>query len=134
MDNGCDLDFGDVEFEDTFVLLSLSSDGKTFTLSVDSIDTGLPDSEGTCTLDDMSFSCVSAQGDTYTTDYTSSGLDAILTMTNSMEGDFESETEATFDSSLVMSCEGTQCDEIAQSMGPSEFPCSVSSQSTMTAE
>jgi hypothetical protein len=134
VDDGCDLGLGDAELEDTFFQLSLSSNGKAFTLSADSIDTAQADSEGTCTLDDMSFSCVAAQGDTHTIDYTSSGLDAMLTMTNGMEGEFESETAGTLDSSLVMSCEGTQCDEIAQSMGPTELPCSFSSQATMTAE
>jgi len=107
--------------DDGPAVLTVTGDD-TFTLTLDDTDftVDIP-----CTLDGKDAECGPALA--FEQDFSSSGIDGVLTLHFSMSGSFSSTTAATFEVTASVDCAGTQCDDISAGAG-FPIPCETVSE------
>jgi hypothetical protein len=124
-DDACGLGLGDdSEDEQIRVTLTMDADGGGFIIvDEDEVD---GDSEPMiCTLDGQAFSCEIGEDDVEDTDFSEMGFDAVMTMDQTMGGDFSSATVGEIRMVIDVGCEGADCAEVAE-MIEIDMPCTSS--------
>jgi len=123
VDDACQMGLADNVGDTNDYIIELVDDGDAFTVTPDTSDSGQMDPDFTCTLEDNDFVCEPEGEAGDTMDWRDSGVDAIVQSTYTFSGDFSSETTGTFNIEIQLTCEGSQCGEMAESMEVGSFPC-----------
>ena len=121
----CGIDDGDdsSDDDDAASIVLAMTDEDSFTFSVD--DAVMFE----CELSDQSFTCT---GDAEENDMSDDDINAVLIMTPSIEGEFESADSLTLTYTNSMECSGDDCDMVSDASEVS-FPCEFSGMVTAIA-
>ena len=100
-------------------------DGGSFTLADNGdgtfvIDPDDSEARFTCTLDGDAFECPSEVAETVT----QAGIDAVLSVKVSVEGTFDSDSEASGSRTGNVTCSGSDCAQVGAYLG-AQFPCQI---------
>lgn len=129
-DDACELGLADDDDDDSIAsTLTMDADGGGFTITEAGDDED--DDAIICTLDGMSFVC--DNGETEETDFAEHGYDAVMTVDQSVGGEFFSETEAELRMEIDINCEGADCAEVAE-LTEIDMPCTSLMSVPLTAD
>ncbi len=134
IDNNCGDDMASDMDDTDAIILAQTDGGKGFSLTPDNGDTGFTEPDMFCTLDGQDYSCETAEDSTMTYDWSGTGADAVTTQTASFYGSFASETEGEIVWEINVTCEGTDCAELAEAIGATSLPCTLVETRTINAD
>ena len=117
-------DDGDTGGEEPSTIMVTMTDEDSFSFVVDG------DMTFECDLTDQTFACT---GEPEEMDMSGDGLNAVMTITGTVVGEFESADSVTLTYTNSVDCEGDDCQTMADWAGTS-FPCEFSGTVTATAD
>jgi hypothetical protein len=134
IDNTCSKDMANDMGDTDGIILALTDGGEGFSLAPDNGDTGLTEPDMFCTLDGQDYTCETAGESSQTYDWSGTGADAVTTQTDTFSGSFGSEATGTMLWQISVTCQGSDCAELADAMGASSFPCDLIETRSLTAD